>query len=109
MGQAVSPFETMGRRKMRGDDEGGPWVAPLPRAGHACSCSRGKILLIILCPLYVRRAWCGVGSHAGKQAIGTLSVPCHADSRSQEPELALEVGDVTSQIPGLPFDGGFGV
>ena len=24
----------------------------------------------------------------GKQAIGTLSVPCHADSRSQEPELA---------------------
>lgn len=35
----------------------------------------------------------------GKQAIGTLSVPCHADSRSQEPELALEVGDVTSQIP----------
>ena len=66
MGQAVSPFETMGRRKMRGDDEGGPWVAPLPRAGHACSCSRGKILLIILCPLYVRRAWCGVGSHAGE-------------------------------------------
>ena len=61
-----SPFETMGRRKMRGDDEGGPWVAPLPRAGHACSCSRGKILLIILCPLYVRRAWCGVGSHAGE-------------------------------------------
>lgn len=51
---------------MRGDDEGGPWVAPLPRAGHACSCSRGKILLIILCPLYVRRAWCGVGSHAGE-------------------------------------------
>lgn len=45
----------------------------------------------------------------GKQAIGTVSVPCHADSRSQEPELALEVGDVTSQIPGLPFDGGFGV
>lgn len=45
----------------------------------------------------------------GKQAIGTLSVPGHADSRSQEPELALEVGDVPSQIPGLPFDGGFGV
>ena len=29
MGQAVSPFETMGRRKMRGDDEGGPWVSLL--------------------------------------------------------------------------------
>ena len=44
----------------------------------------------------------------GKQAIGTLSVPCHADSRSQEPELALEVGDVTFLVcrlmEGLGFE-----
>ena len=32
MGQAVSPFETMGRRKMRGDDEGGGRCVVMMRA-----------------------------------------------------------------------------
>ena len=75
MGQAVSPFETMWQRKMGGDDEGGLWLAPLPRAGHTCSCSWGKILLIILCPLYVRRAWCGVGNHAGETSHWNVVCP----------------------------------
>ena len=30
-------------------------------------------------------------SMRGKRAIGTFSVPCHADWRSQQPELSLEV------------------
>ena len=34
MRQAVSPFETMGRRKMGGDDEGGLWLGSFLSAGR---------------------------------------------------------------------------
>lgn len=88
MGQAVSPFEALGRRKTGGDEGGGLRVAPLPRPGHACSCPWGKRL-----PRHSSSSPLGAVQVTvrGKQAIGTFSDPRQADQRSQQPQLSLEV------------------
>lgn len=75
MGQAVSPFEAMGQRKICGDNEGGLWVGRLPHPGHSCSCSSGKILLTILFPLFVWRARCIVGNRAGGKSQRNVLCP----------------------------------
>ena len=78
MGQAVSPFEAMGQRKIGGDNQGGLWVGRLPHPGHPCSSSCGKILLTILFPLLMLMARCVVGNCVGGKASITFSVPCQA-------------------------------